>query len=219
MRIIALACLLATPALASGDVVGEWRDLQTRCMDAVVAGAMLDVSGLEARDPPLIGEVVDQSPFGIRIEYDALRSSARTVPTGIWSLPNGRFEMQLLEYTTKPGIRALCEVSTGADAPALTESEAARIVAAFGEIRDSGVEAGTYVEETFETDGTTLGMALAEPNPRECPVVITLTSDPAQDHFRSSAAERAGVPECGGPSLAKGGLTRPPASLNPRSAP
>lgn len=217
MKLAALA-LLATPAAAS-DVVAEWRDLHGRCQQAVATGAMLDVSGLDARDPTSIADVVEEPPFGVRIDYDALRTSARTAPTGIWGASGGRFEMTLIEFVTRPGVRAICEVGVAREVATLGAGEAKKIPGAFRDMRAAETVAGTFEAKAFDADAGTVrdGMTLAEANPRGCPVVVSLTSGPG--YFRTSAAERAGVPECGGPSLAKGGLTTSPAELNRRSTP
>lgn len=210
------AILLASPAAASGDVVSEWRDLQGRCEAAVTEAAPLDVSGLEEREPTLIADVVEEPPFGVRIERVPLQTSVRNVPTGIWGVPGGRFEMTLLEFTTRPGTRAICEVAVARGAEGLSPAEADGIAAAFAARRDAMAAGGAFEAETF--GAATVGMTSARPNPRGCPVVVSLTVRREGDRFRSSAAERAGVPGCGGPSLA-GGLTRLPASLNPRREP
>ena len=219
MKALVLALLLASPAAASGDVVGAWRDLQDRCRAAVAGAERLDVEGLESRAPSFIARSVEDPLFGERFVLDVLRTSARTVPTGIWGPPGGRFEMQLLEFVTRPGTRAICEVRPARGGPDLTATEADAIWEAFDADRAEAVHGGGYVAADTRSGQDTRRAAidLAGDNPRGCPVVVSLTVRPG--YFRSSAAERAGVPGCGGPSLAEGGLTLPPSALNPRSAP
>ena len=221
MSCLASVTLFALPAAAGEDVTAEWRDLHLRCQAAVEGAEMLDISGLEDRNPTLIADIVDEAPFGLRIDFDVLRTSARTIPTGIWASPDGRFEVTLLEFTTRPGTRALCETRVARDAAPLTPAEADAILTEVRRMEAEAIADGTHEAADFEARSgvTRIGMTRTGPNPRGCPVVVSATFDPARDYFRTSTAERAGVPACGGPSLAKGGLTSPPSALTPRSAP
>ncbi|WP_299814348.1 hypothetical protein [uncultured Jannaschia sp.] len=207
----ALAALLAaTPAGAAP--VDEWRDLHGRCVEAVRRGTALDTEGLEERPPTLIADVVPEPPFGVRLEYDVLRTSQRLAPRGIWARRDGRFEMQLLDYPTRAGSRSICEVSVARGAPPLTRAEAAPILDAFRDLRREAVAEG---RATVEDDGhDRLRTEPADPNPRGCPVIVSVTFTPGEDFFRSSAAEGPGAPDCGGVSLSGSGGLNPAQVLN-----
>ena len=197
--IAAALTVLATEVTATTD---EWRNLHARCDAALTRVAALDTDGLIQRPPTLIPNYVDQPPFGRRVEYDVLRLSARTVPTGIWTHPGGRFEMTLIEYPTRPGTRAICEVQVAHGAPDLTDAEAAAILAAFRDTRAARIDAGAFAPLQTETEGKRAAMVSTEPNPRGCPVVASVSR--GDGFFRSSVAERAGTSACGGASLMAG---------------
>ena len=207
----ALAALFAaSAALATPE--GEWRDLHGRCADSVRTGAALDTGGLEERPPTLIADVVPEPPFGVRLEYDVLRTSQRLAPRGIWARPGGRFEMQILDYPTRAGSRSICEVTVARDAEPLTRAEAAPILDAFRDLRDGAITDG---RATAQGDGRDrLRTASTGPNPRGCPVIASVTYAPGTAFFRSSVAEGPGAPDCGGVSLYGAGGLNPARVLN-----
>jgi hypothetical protein len=196
------ALLLLAASAAAATPAAEWSDLYGRCAKAVTKVEALDTEGLVQRGPTLIPDVVEEPPFGRRIEFDAAPLSARTVPTGIWARPDGRFELTLIEYPTRPGTRAICEVAPARNAPALTAAEAAAVFETFRAARAERIAAGGFAPLDADTEGRRAAMVSTAPNPRGCTVVASVTRD--GDFFRSSVAERAGTPSCGGASLLAG---------------
>ncbi|CTQ33493.1 hypothetical protein [Jannaschia rubra] len=203
MKILTFTLLLANAAAA--DAVPEWRDLYERCETAVVADMPFDATGLASRPPPVVGEVVEQAPFRDRIDYRTLATSGRIVPA-IWGVEGGRFEVELLEYPARNGTRAICEVVVAHDASALDDAEAEALLVAFDDLVGDRLADGDWQELDLDAGvGTTrTGMQLAAPNSRGCIVTASMTVDPADGYFRSSVAEAAGDPGCGGQSLLTG---------------
>ena len=204
------ALLAASPVWAAPE--DEWRDLHRRCAEAVRTGDALDIEGLEERPPTLIADIVPEPPFGVRLEYDVLRTSQRLAPRGIWAQPDGRFEMQILDYPTRAGSRSICEVSVARDAAPLTDAEAAPILDAFRDLRRQAVLEEAATEEDDGRDR--LRTEAVAPNPRGCPVIASVTYTPEDDFFRSSVAEGPGAPDCGGVSLYGSGGLNPARVLN-----
>ena len=197
LRALALT-FLALPAHASG-LADEWRDLHGRCADAVTAGALLDLDGLTERPPEYLVEprvvALDDDHALTLFERRVLRTSARIVPRGVWAWPGGRLALRLLEYPTRPGIRTLCEVVAAPPGAALPPADARAVFRAFA------AEHGGR-----ESDGRIVA-TLADPNPRGCRVLASVSR--SDGFFRSSVAEAAGDPACGGPSLTGWGGLNP----------
>ena len=204
-----MSALLAAPAAAS-DLADEWRGLHGRCAEAVAAAAVLDTDGLVDRLPDFAVEL-EEVEIGDRtltlFQLEVARISARTVPTGVWARPDGRLELRLVEFPTRPGTRALCEVVTPRRA-ALDAREGASLADAFRRWR---AEAAGWTARDVGDDGATtrIGAALEGPNPRGCAVVASLSFDAASGRLRSSVGERAGDASCGGPSLSGAGGLNP----------
>ncbi|MEM9795923.1 MAG: hypothetical protein AAF919_05520 [Pseudomonadota bacterium] len=178
----------------------DWRDLHARCRVAVETGAVLETEGLRQRPPQFLWKEVDDGLFGTRFERRVLRTSARIVPTGIWIRPEGRFEMRLLEFPTRAGTRAICEIVSARGAPPLAAGDATRLVRAFEASWAASVEQGRYTRQDRDVIGA--AMASLRPNGRGCQTVSSITYD--DGFFRSSVGEAAGQPDCGGRSLERG---------------
>ena len=166
------------------------------------------------RDNPILRDPLEDNRVGppeiyrgrtlTRFDPTPLRTSARQVPAGIWARPGGRFELHLLEYKTRPGTRAICEVFVARSAAALDDDEARAIFAAFDAAHDVDVD-----------DPTRMVATLSEANPRGCKVLASVTR--RKDYFRSSVAEAAGRPGCGGPSLTGTGGLNPAQVIDPEA--
>ncbi|MEM8848903.1 MAG: hypothetical protein AAGE03_02600 [Pseudomonadota bacterium] len=193
MRIaLALLMLLGSPALA---VTEEWRDLYGRCERAILDDVPIDGRDLRQRPPPFLIDDAVNPLLGRFTVLDPLRTSLNIVPAGIWLHPDGRFEMRVLEFPTRPGTRAICEIIPARLAPDLTTREAAAILAAF--------RARDWARfDTIRAEPTRDIRRAAEPNGRGCPVVTSVTWE--DGFFRSTISEGAGVPSCGGLSLYEG---------------
>lgn len=191
LSIFGLFVILSTPAVA---VTEDWKDLQDRCATAVLSGERLNVAGLQDRLPDFLFDVVESDILGPRVELNFSGPTGRTVPTGVWGTQKGPFELWLIEYPTRAGFRAICEVRQARGAT-LSSKDVAALKAAF---------------ETADGDAIEVSRAgltaywLTKANPRGCPVVTRLST---QVGLRSAVSEAAGVPTCGGPSLASGVIT------------
>ncbi|MEM7488304.1 MAG: hypothetical protein AAF390_04175 [Pseudomonadota bacterium] len=197
-RAVLLAVFLAAAGPAAA-LTGEWRDLYDRCERAVLDDMPIDGTDLRQRPPPFLIEEVPDRVFGTRLELDVLRTSLNIVPTGIWLRPGGRFEMRLLEFPTRPGTRAICEIVPARGAPDLTSAEADAVLTAFRD-RQAARPDGAF--ETTRSDADRVVARATAPNARGCPVVTSVTHDGA--FFRATISEGAGVPSCGGLSLHEG---------------
>ncbi len=191
--------LLASAATAA-TLSDEWQDLHGRCLAAVEADVPLNTRGLVERPPTFIARRVPNGQLGTRLQLEVLRQSARIVPTGIWAQPGGRFELHLLEYPTRAGTRAICEIFVARGARRLSAQEGQTVLASFRDLRAGLLDRGYADIETRGADRA--AVVSGAPNPRGCPVVASVTHDGA--FFRSAVSERAGVPDCGGTSLLAG---------------
>lgn len=187
----AVTMAFGAPALADADA---WSDLQKRCAKAVLHGERLDVSGLEDRLPDFLFDLVEDDLLGPRVEPKFSGPGGRTVPTGVWGVPDGAFELWLIEYPTQAGFRAICEVRT-ARGFNLDPETVAEVKTAFER------------EEADPIHVSRAGLVayrLTDENARGCAVVTSLSTD---GKLRSTVSEAAGMPQCGGPSLASGVIT------------
>lgn len=182
---------LATTAYATP---AEWQDLQDRCATAVLAGEKLNVDGLEDRLPDFLFDVVEDELLGPRVEPDFAGPGGRTVPTGVWGTQGGSFELWLIEYPTRAGFRAICEVRE-ARGTVMSEGSVAMINETFAEQDAPRIEVTRPGLSAFR---------LTEANARGCPVVTSFSS---RGGLRSTVSEAAGAPHCGGPSLASDVIT------------
>ena len=214
-RLGLLAAFVVTALSTQAQALSaEWEDLHGRCFDAVTAGERLDLSGLEDRLPSFEALIVEDPVLGERVDLRVLRSGGRTVPVGIWGAPGGAFEMHLLEYPTRAGFRAICEVRTARVAGLkLDQSIGAALRDLFD---DTAAERGD--EPLVLRQPSRMAAYRGDPaNPRECAVVTSFATDEG-GYLRSSVSEAAGTPDCGGPSLATFRIT-PHGVLPPTSQP
>ncbi len=191
LAIIGISAGLTLPALA---VTGDWQDLQDRCEVAVLQGEKLNVAGLDDRLPDILFDVVESDLLGPRVEIEFSALGGRTVPTGVWGTEDGAFELWLIEYPTRAGFRAICEVRQARDVT-VDEEALAQLSASFDQMDAEKINVSREGLRAFRLSGE---------NARGCPVVTSLST---HSQFRSSVSEAAGVPECGGPSLASGVIT------------
>ncbi|MEO0752498.1 MAG: hypothetical protein AAFY25_11920 [Pseudomonadota bacterium] len=189
--IFGIFAALATPVWAVTD---EWQDLQDRCTEAVMAGEKLNVAGLEDRLPDFLFDLVEDDLLGPRVEPNFSGPGGRTVPTGVWGTDGGAFEMWLIEYPTQAGFRAICEVRE-ARGGTLAHTDLAYLTQVFARLDAEKINVSTQGLMAFR---------LSAENARGCPVVTSLST---HSRLRSSVSEAAGVPECGGPSLARDVIT------------
>lgn len=211
MSVIPTAMIAGLVAAQAGALEQEWSDLHGRCLSAVTQGERLNVAGLEDRLPNFTGDMIEQDPFGYRLEIEPLGPGGRTLPAGVWAAEGGRLELWLLEYPTQAGFRAICEVRNGRGTADVTEAEAAQLRARFLD------DVTSAAHEALVTDAPRMSaFRFAEVNPRGCPVVTSFSVDAAAGYFRSSVSEAAGAPDCGGPSLARNLIT--PHGVMPRAA-
>ncbi|TFL18993.1 hypothetical protein [Jannaschia formosa] len=184
---------------AAADLTSEWRDLQARCGAAVARGAALDLSGLRERAPDFAynRDVTD----GTRryLAPGAATVGGRLVPRN-FEAPDGALRLRLIEYRTRPGTRAICEI---VPRRALTGDEARTLLDAYRDMMRAALAQGDWQRADLRSDATVIreGMTATEPNARACPVIASVTVRPAEGDFRSSVSEMAGAPECGGASL------------------
>ncbi|MEO0772121.1 MAG: hypothetical protein AAFZ04_02955 [Pseudomonadota bacterium] len=191
LAIIGISVGLALPAMAA---TGDWQDLQDRCEVAVLNGEKLNVAGLDDRLPDILFDVVESDLLGPRVEVEFSALGGRTVPTGVWGTEDGAFELWLIEYPTRAGFRAICEVRQ-ARGVTIGEEAMAQLSDSFDQVDAEKI----YVQR----DGLT-AYRLSEENARGCVVVTSLST---HSRVRSSVSEAADAPECGGPSLASGVIT------------
>ncbi|MEM7597888.1 MAG: hypothetical protein AAF382_09330 [Pseudomonadota bacterium] len=189
--ILGVSALLAAPALAG---TAEWQDLQDRCAAAVMSGDRLDVAGLDDRFPDFLFDLVEDDLLGPRVEPNFAGPGGRTVPTGVWGKAGGAFELWLIEYPTRAGFRAICEVRQARGAT-LNQEDLAQVSVIFRQSDADEIEVSTEGLWAFR---------LTDENARGCPVVTSLAT---HARFRSSVSEAAGVSECGGPSLGSAVIT------------
>jgi hypothetical protein len=161
---------------------------------AVLQGKKLNVTGLEDRLPDIRFDVVEDELLGPRVELEFSGPGGRTIPTGVWGTEGGQFEIWLIEYPTRAGFRAICEVRE-ARGTTVSREDIVALQQTF---------ATTDAEEIDVSREGLTAFRLAAENPRGCPVV---TSFSAHSTLRSSVSEAAGAPDCGGPSLASGVIT------------
>ncbi|WP_298429274.1 hypothetical protein [uncultured Jannaschia sp.] len=192
-----LLAALATPAAA--DIATEWRDLQARCGAAVVRGAALDLSGLRERAPDVAYNRRVTDGTRSYVAPGVATVGGRLVPR-IFEAPDGALRMRLIEHRTRPGTRAICEITARRT---LTRAEADALLAAFRDMRASGLAVGGWEARALRSDATVTreGMVTTEPNARGCPVIAQMTLRAGEGQIRSSVSEMAGAPGCGGPSL------------------
>ena len=194
------AWIWAAPGAA---LEAEWRDLHSRCAAAVLAGARLDVQGLEDRLPNFQFDITEDENFGSRIDIDPLGTpGGRTIPTGVWGAQEGRLEMWLIEYPTRVGFRAICEVRPGRGAATVTLPEAMLLQDVFVETAE---QAGLSAIKV--SNPGLRAFRFAQSNPRGCSVVSSMSAKSGRLDLRSSVSELAGAPNCGGPSLASRVIT------------
>jgi len=180
----------------------EWADLFERCDEAVANGDHLNVAGLEERLPNFTGALIEQEPYGYRLELEPTGPGGRALPSGIWADEGGRLEMWLLEYPTRAGFRAICEVRNGRGAVGVTEAEASTL-------RDLFLERSKTAQRyEVATDNPRIAaFQFEEHNARGCPIITSFSADAESGYLRSSVSEAAGAPNCGGPSLARDLIT------------
>ncbi|MEM6587415.1 MAG: hypothetical protein AAF641_03125 [Pseudomonadota bacterium] len=186
LAIIGISAGFALPAMAA---TGDWQDLQDRCEVAVLGGEKLNVVGLDDRLPDILFDVVESDLLGPRVEVEFSALGGRTVPTGVWGTKDGAFELWLIEYPTRAGFRAICEVRQARGQVIGSEAVAA-LEATFKEVEAPRIDVSRDELTAFR---------LTDENPRGCPVVTSFSAGSA---LRSSVSEAVGVPDCGGPSLA-----------------
>jgi hypothetical protein len=164
-----------------------------------VRGAALDLSGLRERAPDF---TVDRRVTDGNRSYvapGAATVGGRIVPRN-FEAPDGALRLRLIEYQTRPGTRAICEIIPRRT---LTRSETDAVLAAHREMQAAALDQGGWEEADLRSNAITLreGMTTTDPNARACPVIASLTLRPADGSFRSAVSEMAGAPGCGGPSL------------------
>lgn len=198
LQVASLAALCA--GTASAGSVADWRDLHARCGQAVSGGTALDTGGLQQRPPTL---AYNRRLSDGRRTYLAPGPVGAAVPKGIWAHEGGQFELRLIEYPTQPGTRTICEVIVRRGTPPLSSSETLDIEAEFTAMQQRAIVSGRWQNAELRNSETTrrMGITQVSPNPRGCPVIASLTIDPARDVLRSAVSEQAGVPSCGGLSL------------------
>ncbi|MEL6586226.1 MAG: hypothetical protein AAFY65_09165 [Pseudomonadota bacterium] len=196
---------LATPAAA--DIASEWNDLQARCGKAVAGASALDLSDLEERVPTFTynRNLTDGTR---RYLGQGVARIGTTAPRGVWGWPNGVLELRVIEMKTRPGTRTICEIIPRRGGQTVQNADIDRLKDAYRDMRDRAVETGAWVFVDLRSDARVqrLGMELAQPNGRACPVIASLTLDRTNGYFRSAISEKAGAPHCGGASL----VVRPP---------
>lgn len=183
---------LSDPGLIGGeppdyDVIG--RRLEER-------GRILDAEDVRERLTPAPMSSDRQTRFERRV--------AQRDTVGEWGRPEGRMILRLLEYPTRAGSRAICEV-TARPAVTVSVNEALTIGNAFAalhRLRNTDVDAA---------DGGTVRVVATvdEDGPRGCRIVASVTRRNTENgaFFRSSVGEAVGRPDCGGASLfGEGGL-------------
>ena len=173
---------------------GDWQDLQDRCATAVLNGEKLDVADLDDRLPDIFFDVIESDLLGPRGEVKFSALGGRTVPTGVWGTDGGAFELWLIEYPTRAGFRAICEVRQ-ARGEMIEREDVAALRAAVGEVDAEEID--------VSREGLT-AFRLTDENARGCPVVTSFSAGAA---LRSSVSEAAGAPDCGGPSHAGAVIT------------
>ncbi|MEM9349539.1 MAG: hypothetical protein AAGA47_04710 [Pseudomonadota bacterium] len=196
LAFFAALVLSGVPALASA-LQAEWEDLHTRCFEAVTTGERLNLAGLEDRLPSFEARIVEDPVLGQRTEFHVLRSGGRTVPVGIWGPPGGALEMRLLEYPTRAGFRAICEVRAARiGAPLIQQPHIDALRATFEATAMARGDEPLELRRPLRMTAYTVDPA----NPRDCAVVASFSTG-EDGYLRSSVSEAAGAPDCGGPSL------------------
>ncbi|MEO0371263.1 MAG: hypothetical protein AAF231_07390 [Pseudomonadota bacterium] len=189
--IIAIFAALSLPATA---VTEDWQDLQDRCQAAVLHGEKLNVAGLDDRLPDILFDVVESDLLGPRVEIEFSALGGRTVPTGVWGTDGGSFELWLIEYPTRAGFRAICEVRQ-VRGVTMDQEALAQLATSFEQVDAEKINVSRDGLKAFRLSGE---------NARGCVVVTSLST---HSRVRSSVSEAAGVPECGGPSVASEVIT------------
>jgi hypothetical protein len=199
---IPTALIVGLAAVQVAALESEWSDLHERCMTSVTKGERLNVTGLQERLPNVTVDIIDQEPFGQRLEFDPLGPGGRTLPTSVWAAKDGRLEMWLIEYPTRAGFRAICEVRQGRGTVGVTEAEASQLRELFIE----NLRSTAHSEVPTDTPSLS-AFQLDQVNARGCPVITSFSADAETGYFRTSVSEAIGAADCGGASLGRNLIT------------